>query len=141
MADLVVTDSAVSGLIGEYTERRVGKLEKLLGPELARVIIGIFTNPLSIIGFGLILFFILVAIFAPVIIPPLENTRDPFKILRDGYSPYPKAPGALWNTKAPALPFWYKTFDRQGPMGAFLRDGFQRMGPLLWGGLGNADGY
>jgi len=108
MADLVVTDSAVSGLIGEYTERKVGKLEKLLGPELARVIIGIFTNPLSIIGFGLILFFILVAIFAPVIIPPLENTRDPVKILRDGYSPYPKAPGAVWNTKAPALPFWYK---------------------------------
>jgi len=109
MADLAVTDSAVSGLIGEYTERRVGKLEKLLGPEMSRVIIGIFTNPLSIIGFGLILFFILVAVFAPFIIPPLENTRDPFKILRDGYSPYPKAPGALWNTKAPALPFWYQT--------------------------------
>ena len=101
MADLAVTDSKVSGLIGEYTERKVGRLEKLLGPDLARLIIGIFTNPLSIVGFGLILFFILVAVFAPVIIPPLENTRDPFKILRDGYSPYPKAPGAVWVDQSP----------------------------------------
>ena len=108
MADLAVTDSKVSGLIGEYTERRVGRLEKLLGPDLARLIIGIFTNPLSIVGFGLILFFILVAVLAPVIIPPLENTRDPYKILRDGFNPYPKAPGALWDKKAPELPFWYK---------------------------------
>lgn len=107
MADLVVTDSKVSGLIGEYTERRIGRLEKLLGPELSRIIIGIFTNPLSIIGFSLILFFVLVAIFAPTIAPPLENARDPFKILRDGYSPYPKEPGDLWAKKAPELPFWY----------------------------------
>jgi peptide/nickel transport system permease protein len=108
MADIAVTDSKVSGLIGEYTERKVGRMEKLLGPELAHIITGIFTNPLSIVGFGLILFFVLVAIFAPVIIPPLENSRDPYKILRDGYSPYPKAPGALWESKAPELPFWYK---------------------------------
>jgi peptide/nickel transport system permease protein len=108
MADITVTDSKVSGLIGEYTERRIGKLEKLLGPDLARLIIGIFTNPLSIIGFGLILFFVLVALLAPVIIPPLADVRDPFKILRDGYSPYPKAPGTVWETSAPNLPFWYK---------------------------------
>ena len=109
MAEQSVSDSKVSGLIGEYTERRVGKLEKLLGPELSRVIIGIFTNPLSIIGFSLILFFVLVAIFAPFIIPPLETARDPFKILRDGFSPYPKAPGTIWKSKAPELPFWYQT--------------------------------
>jgi peptide/nickel transport system permease protein len=108
MADIAVTDSKVSGLIGEYTERKVGRMEKLLGPELAHIITGIFTNPLSIVGFGLILFFVLVAIFAPVIIPPLENSRDPYKILRDGYSPYPKTPGTVWETKPPALPFWYK---------------------------------
>ncbi len=109
MADLMVSDSKVSGLIGEYTERKIGRLEKVLGPELARIIIGIFTNPLSIIGFGLIMLFILVAIFAPLIIPPLENTRDPFKILRDGFNPYPKAPGVEWVNKAPEVPGWYKT--------------------------------
>ncbi len=109
MADLVVTDSKVSGLIGEYTERRIGRLEKLLGPELARIIIGIFTNPLSIIGFALILLFVFVAIFAPSIIPPGENARDPYKILRDGFSPYPKAPGEVWSSRPPSLPFWYQT--------------------------------
>jgi len=107
MADLVVTDSAVSGLIGEYTERRIGRLEKILGPELARIVVGIFTNPLSIIGFALILFFVLVAVFTPTIAPPLESARDPFKILRDGYSPYPKEPGTEWNKNPPDLPFWY----------------------------------
>jgi peptide/nickel transport system permease protein len=108
MADIVVTDSQVSGLIGEYTERKVGRLEKILGPELSRIIIGVFTNPLSIIGFSLILLFILVAIFAPFIAPPLADVRDPYKILRDGFSPYPKAPGTVWAKKAPELPFWYK---------------------------------
>jgi len=108
MADFVINESSVSGLIGEYTERRISRLEKLLGPELYHILHGIFTNPLSIIGFSLILFFFLVAIFAPQIAPPLEGTRDPYKILRDGFSPYPKEPGELWVKKAPELPFWYK---------------------------------
>ena len=109
MADVVITDTNVSGLIGEYTERTVGKTEKFLGPELYRILHGVFTNPLSIIGFTLIIFFVLVAVFAPQIAPPLEGTRDPYKILRDGYSPYPKEPGELWKKKAPELPFWYTT--------------------------------
>lgn len=109
MADLVINDSQVEGLIGEYTERTISKSEKILGPELYRIVHGIFTNPLSIIGFSLIMFFVLVAIFAPHIAPPLEGTRDPYKILRDGYSPYPKEPGADWVKKAPELPGWYTT--------------------------------
>jgi len=84
-------------------------MEKFLGPELYRILRGIFTNPLSIIGFSLIMFFMLVAIFAPQIAPPLEGTRDPYKILRDGYSPYPKEPGADWNKKAPELTGLYTT--------------------------------
>jgi len=107
MAELKIDSSKVSGLIGEYTERKVGRLEQTLGPELSRIIIGIFTNPLSIIGFSLILFFVLVAIFAPVLVPPLEGVRDPYKILRDGFSPYPKEPGEVWKRKAPEIPFWY----------------------------------
>ncbi|MDK2980666.1 MAG: peptide/nickel transport system permease protein [Chloroflexota bacterium] len=108
MADLVINDSQVSGLIGEYTERTISKTEKFLGPELYRILRGVFTNPLSIIGFSLIMFFILVAVFAPQIAPPLENARDPYKILRDGFSPYPKEPGADWVKKAPELPAWYE---------------------------------
>jgi peptide/nickel transport system permease protein len=107
MADLVITDSTVSGLIGEYTERKVSRLEKILGPEFYRILRGIFTNPLSIIGFSLIILFFLVAIFAPQLAPPDPAARDPYKILRDGYSPYPKEPGEVWTKKAPALPAWY----------------------------------
>lgn len=107
MADIFVSDQKVSGLIGEYTERKISRMERILGPELYRLLRGVFTNPLSIIGFGLIIFFILVAAFAPTLAPPLENTRDPYKILRDGFSPVPKPPGTVWNRKAPEIPFWY----------------------------------
>jgi peptide/nickel transport system permease protein len=107
MADIFVSDQKVSGLIGEYTERKISRMERILGPELYRLLRGVFTNPLSIIGFGLIIFFVLVAAFAPTLAPPLENTRDPYKILRDGFSPVPKPPGTVWNRKAPEIPFWY----------------------------------
>lgn len=108
MADIAVANKKLEGLIGEYTERKIGRLEKLLGPELARIIIGIFTNPLSIVGFLLIMMFILVAVFAPQIIPPKENTLDPYKIRRDGFATVPKSPGAEWEKKPPEIPLWYE---------------------------------
>ena len=109
MADIVVSDAQVDGLIGEYTERRVSKWEKTLGPELYRIVKGVFTNPLSIIGFSLIAMFFIVAIFTPFFAPPAPNARDPFKILRDGYSPVPKVPGSVWASNPPPLPVWWKT--------------------------------
>lgn len=109
MADIVVSDSQVNGMIGEYTERTVSKWEKTLGPEAYRIIKGVFTNPLSIIGFSLIVMFLIVAIFTPFFAPPNPAARDPFKILRDGYSPVPKAPGTLWISNPPPLPVWWKT--------------------------------
>lgn len=48
-------------------------------------------SPLAIIGLSIIIFYIVVALLAPVIAPPV--TRDPFDIWRDGYEPYPKPPG------------------------------------------------
>lgn len=88
MAESQVFQRRLDGLIGEYTERKVKRLEHLLGLELYRIIHGVFTNPLSIIGFTLIIFFILIAVFAPVIIAPNDNAPDPYKI---------------------RLPFWYET--------------------------------
>ena len=49
--------------------------------------------------------FILVAVFAPVIIPPVGN--DPYKIPRDGFSGEPKPMGSEWKRNAPDVPFWY----------------------------------
>ncbi|MBA7617149.1 putative D,D-dipeptide transport system permease protein DdpC [subsurface metagenome] len=49
-------------------------------------------NPLSIIGIVIILTFIIIAIFAPIIAPPPEGHIDLYMIPRDGYSPVPKPP-------------------------------------------------
>ena len=49
-------------------------------------------NPTAVIGIVLLLFFILVAIFAPQIAPIPENSRDPYMIPRDGFRSEPSAP-------------------------------------------------
>jgi peptide/nickel transport system permease protein len=88
--------------------RRIGRLERMVGPENYRILVGMFKTPASIIGFSLIMFFILVAIFAPVLAPPKE-TGDPFQIPRDGFSADPKPPGTPWERNAPpVVPTWYK---------------------------------
>ncbi len=92
--------------IDDLPQRNITKLEQTLGPEFYRILMGVIKNPLSVIGSSLILFFILVAIFAPAIIPQV-NQRDPYLVPRDGYSPVPKDPGAAWIQNAPKIPFWY----------------------------------
>lgn len=47
-------------------------------------------SPLSIIGVSILLFFILIALLAPVLAPPTR--RDPFLIPRDGYLAEPQIP-------------------------------------------------
>jgi peptide/nickel transport system permease protein len=60
----------------------------------------LFTNPLSLIGIVLILFFIVVAVLAPVIAPPPRRARDPYDMPRLGYSaePQPPSPQARFGT-------------------------------------------
>lgn len=92
--------------IDDLPQRQVSKLEVFLGPEFYRIFRGVIKNPLSVIGVTLILLFCLIALAAPAIIPAV-NTRDPYMIPRDGYSPVPKEPGTEWVQKAPKIPFWY----------------------------------
>jgi peptide/nickel transport system permease protein len=87
-------------------ERKIGPIERFLGPENYRIVTGLLKTPASIMGFTLIFFFILVAIFAPVIIPPVGN--DPYRIPRDGFSSQPTGMGSAWKKNAPDVPFWYK---------------------------------
>ncbi|MBN1306194.1 MAG: ABC transporter permease [Anaerolineales bacterium] len=87
-------------------ERKIGRVERFLGPENYRIVTGLLKTPASIIGFVLIGFFILVAVFAPVIAPPVGN--DPYKIPRDGFSGEPKPMGSEWKRNKPEIPFWYK---------------------------------
>ncbi len=88
-----------------FSDRKIGRLERFLGPENYRILKGLLRTPASIMGFSLIGIFILVALFAPLIIPPVGN--DPYKIPRDGFSGEPKAPGTDWKKNTPDIPFWY----------------------------------
>lgn len=87
--------------------RKIGRLERFLGPDNYRIIRGLLTTPASIAGFILIALFVLTAVFAPYIAPPLSN-RDPYRIPRDGFSPDPKPIGTEWKRNPPPLPFWWK---------------------------------
>ena len=87
-------------------DREIGWVERFLGPDNYRVVQGLLKTPASILGFILITFFILVAIFAPVLAPPASS--DPYKIPRDGFSSEPQGMGTPWTRNVPPVPFWYK---------------------------------
>jgi len=66
-----------------HSERKITRLERFLGPENYQIIKGLLKTPASIIGFTLILIFILIAIFVPNYCPPVGS--DPYKIPRDWF--------------------------------------------------------
>jgi len=84
------------------------RLEKAVGPESARVIRGLLTNPLSVTGLVVVIFFFIVAAAAPVLAPPFQATADPYQIPRDGFGPTPQEPGSVWKRDVPPVPFWYE---------------------------------
>jgi len=87
-------------------DREIGWLERFLGPENYRIVLGLLKTPASILGFILIAFFIFIAIAAPMIAPPA--TSDPYKIPRDGFSSEPQGMGSPWTRNVPPVPFWYE---------------------------------
>ncbi|MEW6030879.1 MAG: ABC transporter permease [Chloroflexota bacterium] len=94
-------------LLGEMVAmRKIGRLERFLGPDNYRLLQGLMKTPASITGFALIVFFTIVALAAPVLAPPV--TSDPYKIPRDGFKAEPKPIGEPWDKNAPEIPFWYK---------------------------------
>jgi peptide/nickel transport system permease protein len=102
------TPSGDNTLLREtISAREIGRVERFLGPENYRIVTGLLKTPASIAGFILITFFILVALAAPLIAPPV-NPNDPYKIPRDGFKAQPQPMGAVWKTKAPPLPVWWK---------------------------------
>ncbi|WP_419785339.1 ABC transporter permease [Pseudodesulfovibrio sp.] len=64
-----------------------------LDRETKRKLRKLFTNPTAVIGFALLLFFVLVAIFAPLLAPPTEGI-SPYIIPRHGFLTTPKPPTA-----------------------------------------------
>jgi peptide/nickel transport system permease protein len=61
---------------------------------MRKILKRLLTNPTSLLGIMLLVGFVLVAIFAPVIAPVPENSRDPYMIPRDGFTTEPQAPSA-----------------------------------------------
>ena len=106
------TENIPSGdnrLLGDDVKmREIGKLERFLGPDNYRIVKGLVKTPASRIGFFLVFFFALIAIFAPLIISPVPP-NDAYKIPRDGYKNDPRPPGSEWKRQVPEMPFWYKT--------------------------------
>lgn len=106
------TENIPSGdnrLLGEDVKmREIGKLERFLGPDNYRILKGLVKTSASRIGFLLVFFFALIAIFAPLIISPVPP-NDAYKIPRDGYKNDPRPPGSEWKRQVPEMPFWYKT--------------------------------
>jgi len=94
----------IEGTLDGLPERKITWLERTLGPEVYRLVRGLVTNPLSILGMIIMALFILVAVFAPAIAPPL--TDDPYTIPREGYSENPRPPGEAWTRRTPDTAFW-----------------------------------
>jgi peptide/nickel transport system permease protein len=57
-----------------------------------KVLKKLLKTPTSLAGIIMLIGFVLVAIFAPVIAPPPENSRNPYMIPRDGFSNTPSDP-------------------------------------------------
>ncbi len=112
MTEQEVTTSTPSGdnaMLGAAVSlRKISAFERFIGPENYRILMGLLKTPASIAGLILISFFILVALAAPVLAPPV-NPNDPYKIPRDGFKSQPREVGAEWTKNAPEVPFWYKT--------------------------------
>jgi peptide/nickel transport system permease protein len=81
--------------------------ERVVGPEMYRVLKGLVRNPLSIAGMIILAIFLITAVAAPVIAPPLY-ADTPYQIPRDGFSPEPRPPMSTWNKFQPPTAFWLK---------------------------------
>lgn len=76
----------VGDVLAPRSERR-----KIVIP---KVVMQILRNPLSLAGTVILVVFILVAVFAPVLAPPPARSRDPFQIPRAGFKAEPSPPSA-----------------------------------------------
>jgi peptide/nickel transport system permease protein len=111
MATTTQTPSAagkpVEILPEEVSLRPIGRLERFLGQENYRIVKGLLTTPASVIGLVLLLFFIIIALAAPLLAPPIPG-QDPYSIPRDGFGMIPRPMGSSWDLYPPPLPFWWK---------------------------------
>lgn len=92
-----------------------GRLRSLLGPEWYRLLRGLLTSSLSLIGVAILLVFLLVAAAAPALAPPVSESANPYLIPRDGYGPEPRPPGSEWRRNPPPTPGWFTAISGEEP--------------------------
>ena len=81
----VINPTGNNELLGEAVAmRKISRFERFLGPDNYRVLQGLLKTPASVAGSILILFFVIVALAAPVLAPPV-NRNNPYDIPRDGF--------------------------------------------------------
>ncbi len=83
MAEQAISTTSISSVLAPKAQRKF---------VMPKVVMQILRNPLSLAGMIILLGFILVAIFAPVIAPPPARSRDPFIIPRAGFKAEPSPP-------------------------------------------------
>jgi peptide/nickel transport system permease protein len=66
-------------------------------------------NPLSVIGFSLIVFFVALALLAPVLAPPKQTSRNAYLIPQEGFAtdPRPPRPGHLFGNTEGQYDLYY----------------------------------
>jgi len=107
-AQTTSTPSGDNAMLGAAVSmRKISAFERFIGPENYRILMGLLKTPASIAGLILISFFVLIALAAPVLAPPV-NPNDPYKIPRDGFKSQPREVGSEWTKNTPEIPFWYK---------------------------------
>ena len=115
--------------------RKIGRMERFLGTDNYRIVKMLISTPTSIAGMILLAFFVLVAVFAPVIMPPIPNTNA-YMMPRDGFSPVPKAPGTVWERTPIPLPFWYTALTGKETMTHVMgttSEQYDIMYGVIWG--------
>jgi peptide/nickel transport system permease protein len=104
----MAANTTTPAVLGEELQGQ-GRLQNWLSPETYRLVRGVFTNPLSVAGLLIILAFILIALFAPILAPPPTEIWETTRIPRDGFATEPKPPGTVWERNAPQyIPGWYR---------------------------------
>jgi hypothetical protein len=66
MAEIAIAKEGL-GFTEAIPLRKIGRLERLIGPESYRVVVALLRTPVSVMGFALVGFFIVVALAAPIL--------------------------------------------------------------------------
>ena len=131
-----INPSGDNELLGtDVAMRKITRLERFLGPESYRIMQGLFKTPASIAGFSLIIIFVIIALAAPILAPPV-TPNDPYKIPRDGFKSQPRGVGSEWTKNVPEVPFWYKAVtgkDEWGHLFGTAQGQYDIYYGVIWG--------